>query len=218
MCIRDSINAEYMGFQEIKRHTMSVLNLLIIFSLAVSVLSYFDRCDPKWVKIIQNNQLYDCASPTNRNPRPHFPSAVTQFANLFKNFNVKVEGKEATPETVFNYLRGCEKNPNLLIQQLKKAGFGYQMLTDKKSFDSFVNSNFSKKNTWVSIISADDTVNHLEKNDKSGVRTVIDSRGRAVTLDKAAFSAARGVVVLTKLQTSSILSLSCLQLFVRFVR
>eukprot|EP01016_Furgasonia_blochmanni_P020182 TRINITY_DN2250_c0_g1_i1.p1 TRINITY_DN2250_c0_g1~~TRINITY_DN2250_c0_g1_i1.p1 ORF type:complete len:179 (-),score=54.74 TRINITY_DN2250_c0_g1_i1:303-839(-) len=83
---------------------MKISSAVLLFTTLTAAFAFdtlYDRCDPKWVKVLQEGQLYDCADPASTfNPHIQRASTYTLIATAFANWNVKIEGKTATPDLV----------------------------------------------------------------------------------------------------------------------
>eukprot|EP01016_Furgasonia_blochmanni_P054717 TRINITY_DN904_c0_g1_i1.p1 TRINITY_DN904_c0_g1~~TRINITY_DN904_c0_g1_i1.p1 ORF type:complete len:192 (+),score=59.20 TRINITY_DN904_c0_g1_i1:131-706(+) len=81
----------------------SAFLLLVTLTATFAFDILYDRCDPKWVKVLQEGQLYDCADPASTNPHLQRASTYTLIATAFVNWDLTVKGKVATPDVIHQH-------------------------------------------------------------------------------------------------------------------
>jgi hypothetical protein len=85
---------------------MKIQSLLLAFVLAIaSSQQFFDRCNPEWVRLIQRDELYDCADPTSDNRVINDASTFVAVTNIIAKLGLKVEGQEPNPKIFARYIQ-----------------------------------------------------------------------------------------------------------------
>eukprot|EP01016_Furgasonia_blochmanni_P014524 TRINITY_DN17627_c0_g1_i1.p2 TRINITY_DN17627_c0_g1~~TRINITY_DN17627_c0_g1_i1.p2 ORF type:complete len:186 (-),score=39.54 TRINITY_DN17627_c0_g1_i1:135-692(-) len=85
---------------------LEIIALILVVASATTPISWtrYDRCDPKWMLEVQDQEVYDCVDPTKPNLGLGKSSLRVAFANVFSTFGVQCLGRVCDPPTTLDYI------------------------------------------------------------------------------------------------------------------
>eukprot|EP01016_Furgasonia_blochmanni_P014623 TRINITY_DN17719_c0_g1_i1.p2 TRINITY_DN17719_c0_g1~~TRINITY_DN17719_c0_g1_i1.p2 ORF type:complete len:193 (-),score=24.19 TRINITY_DN17719_c0_g1_i1:60-638(-) len=183
----------------------------LLFSLLTFALSVewqrFDRCDPKWVPLLQDNQFLDCATPGTSNRFLIYASTLTQIANVLATWQIPINGQPTTPNRVFTYSK--QKTWRGVDEFLKSLSVNVsKFIVGKDPIENFVASVTNGEGIIITLKATSEAV-LVQTTDGKAIEG-IDSRGRIIPSD---FNSIDPLVMVLKRSTVMAFQLNiCIQL------
>eukprot|EP01016_Furgasonia_blochmanni_P026427 TRINITY_DN2806_c0_g1_i2.p1 TRINITY_DN2806_c0_g1~~TRINITY_DN2806_c0_g1_i2.p1 ORF type:complete len:236 (+),score=74.65 TRINITY_DN2806_c0_g1_i2:99-710(+) len=202
MCIRDRVSTQSTWGQQLKQKHKKMRSVILL-ALCITVLSttYYDRCNPEWVKIIQDGQLFDCASPGQRNPILEAASGATAIGNMLNAYPIKINGQNPTPAVVYKYLEKGFGKIDELRKLFQALGLTFEIVKgdhlQKKVDEILIHGIWYKQYIIVSKKTGEFGFFYGGDN---GTRYFVNSRGQSEKLGKLfnGWGSLREAIIFTK--------------------